>query len=109
MMSKTQLRSTSVLSATTRKLAILIPLCLANTVCAADTDRHNILFIIADDPQHSNKVKEMELLLLTEMRRHDDPYRFTGQPNDAPKPQVISEQPKREKKPRKNKRRQPSD
>ena len=63
---------------------------------------------LADDPRHADKLKEMEQLLLTEMRRYDDPYRFSGQPNDATKPQVISDPPKKNKKPRKNKRKQPS-
>ena len=36
---------------------------------------------LADEPQHVAKRKEMEQLLLTEMRRYDDPYRFSGQPD----------------------------
>ena len=52
---------------------------------------------LADEPQHAAKRKEMEQLLLTEMRRYDDPYRFTGQPDDAPGG------PDQEKKPRKKK------
>ncbi|MCM2369799.1 sulfatase-like hydrolase/transferase [Aporhodopirellula aestuarii] len=43
---------------------------------------------LAGDPKHADKLKEMEQLLLEEMRRYDDPFRFTGQPDDAPVPQV---------------------
>src|SRR5690606_34544513 len=49
---------------------------------------------LADDPQHAEKLAEMRALLLAEMRRLDDPYRFSNQPDDdlppipkpAPKP-----------------------
>ncbi|TWU39613.1 sulfatase-like hydrolase/transferase [Novipirellula artificiosorum] len=42
---------------------------------------------LADDPKHARKLEEMEQQLLTQMRLHDDPYRFTGQPMDAPEPE----------------------
>jgi choline-sulfatase len=35
---------------------------------------------LAEDPRFEAKRKEMEALLLSEMRRHDDPYRFWDQP-----------------------------
>jgi choline-sulfatase len=34
---------------------------------------------LADDPAHAGKRREMEALLLAEMQRHDDPYRFSDQ------------------------------
>jgi arylsulfatase A-like enzyme len=37
---------------------------------------------LADDPQHADKLKEMQTLLLSEMRRLDDPWRFSNQPSD---------------------------
>jgi alpha-L-fucosidase/arylsulfatase A-like enzyme len=38
---------------------------------------------LASDPAHADKLKEMEALLLAEMRSHDDPYRFSNQPDDG--------------------------
>lgn len=37
---------------------------------------------LALDPQHAEKRREMEALLLAEMRRLDDPWRFSDQPSD---------------------------
>ncbi len=37
---------------------------------------------LADDPKHAGKLAEMKKLLLSEMRRLDDPWRFADQPND---------------------------
>lgn len=37
---------------------------------------------LAGDPQFADKLKEMEALLLSEMRRMDDPYRIWDQPAD---------------------------
>ena len=37
---------------------------------------------LADDPRYADKRKEMEALLLAEMRRLDDPYRLWNQPSD---------------------------
>jgi choline-sulfatase len=37
---------------------------------------------LAADPKHADKLKEMEALLLAEMRRLDDPFRFSNQPSD---------------------------
>jgi choline-sulfatase len=37
---------------------------------------------LATDPAHAAKLAEMESLLLAEMRRLDDPYRFSNQPSD---------------------------
>lgn len=38
---------------------------------------------LADDPQYADKLKEMEDLLLAEMRRLNDPYRLWNQPADG--------------------------
>ena len=38
---------------------------------------------LAGDPQHAAKLAEMEQLLLTEMRRHNDPWRFWNQSDDG--------------------------
>ena len=38
---------------------------------------------LADDPAHRRQRAEMESLLLAEMQRHDDPYRFSDQPVSA--------------------------
>lgn len=37
---------------------------------------------LAKDPAHAEKLKEMQALLLSEMRRLDDPFRFSNQPSD---------------------------
>jgi len=37
---------------------------------------------LADDPKFAHKRKEMEALLLAEMRRLEDPFRFWDQPQD---------------------------
>jgi len=37
---------------------------------------------LAADPAHAAKLAEMQALLLSEMRRLDDPYRFSNQPSD---------------------------
>ncbi len=39
---------------------------------------------LANDPAHAMKRAELEALLLSEMRRLDDPYRFSNQPNEVP-------------------------
>lgn len=44
---------------------------------------------LAEDPAYADKLREMEDLLLAEMRRVDDPYRLWNQPDDGltpPKP-----------------------
>ncbi|MEO2047763.1 MAG: sulfatase-like hydrolase/transferase [Pirellulales bacterium] len=38
---------------------------------------------LADDPQNADKLAEMEALLLSEMRRLNDPYRLWDQPDDG--------------------------
>ena len=38
---------------------------------------------LAESPKHFSKLKEMEALLLQQMRKHDDPYRFWNQPRDG--------------------------
>ncbi len=58
---------------------------------------------LADDPRHADKLKEMEALLLAEMRRHDDPYRFSNQPDDGLKPPEPRKRPDSRKRPGKKK------
>lgn len=41
---------------------------------------------LASDPRYAEKLKEMEALLLAEMRRLDDPWRLWNQPADGLKP-----------------------
>lgn len=41
---------------------------------------------LASDPAHAEKLAEMKALLLAEMRRVDDPYRFSDQPSDNLEP-----------------------
>jgi len=54
---------------------------------------------LADDPKHAEKLKEMEALLLAEMRRLDDPFRFSNQPDDdLPTPPVPAKKAKGKKK-----------
>lgn len=62
---------------------------------------------LAGLPKFAAKQAEMEGLLLAEMRRHDDPYRFSHQPDDGLKPPQPSKQPATNKKPRKRKPRIP--
>ena len=38
---------------------------------------------LADDPAHAEKLKEMQALLLAEMRRLEDPWRLWNQPDDG--------------------------
>jgi arylsulfatase A-like enzyme len=54
---------------------------------------------LAADPKHANKLKEMEALLLSEMRRLDDPFRFSDQPSDdLPPPPAKAAKAKKVKK-----------
>ena len=46
---------------------------------------------LADQSKHSSKLKEMEALLLKQMRKHDDPYRFWNQPSDGLAEPVLNE------------------
>ena len=55
------------------------PKCLA----AADKNGWTItLTDLAGNPKYAEKQAEMEALLLSEMKRHDDPYRLWDQPRD---------------------------
>jgi hypothetical protein len=56
---------------------------------------------LADDPRYADKRKEMETLLLAEMRRLDDPYRLWDQPDDG----LTPPQPPKRKAPGKGKKR----
>jgi len=38
---------------------------------------------LADNPEYAKKLKEMEILLLEQMRGHDDPYRLWNQPDEG--------------------------
>jgi choline-sulfatase len=57
---------------------------------------------LADNPEYATKLKHMRALLLAEMRRHDDPYRLSTQPDDGLPTPIINEKlprkPKRKKK-----------
>ena len=60
---------------------------------------------LADDPKHDQKRKELENLLLAEMRRLDDPYRLWDQPDDGlPIPETRNPNPKEKKSQRKKNR-----
>lgn len=52
---------------------------------------------LADDPRHAGKLREMEALLLAEMRRHEDPYRLWNQPADGLTPPAEVVPPPRKK------------
>ncbi len=55
---------------------------------------------LANDPKHAAKLAEMRALLLAEMRRLGDPYRFSDQPVDGLVPPAHApKNPKRKKKP----------
>ena len=57
---------------------------------------------LAEDPMHAGKLKEMEALLLSEMRRLNDPWRLWNQPKDGLTPPPASKpKPKRQKNPKK--------
>jgi choline-sulfatase len=51
-----------------------------------------LLINLAADPKHAGKLKEMQALLLSEMRRLDDPFRFSDQPGDdlTPPPPSVA-------------------
>ncbi len=53
---------------------------------------------LADDPAHAARLKEMEALLLSEMRRLHDPHRLWDQPDDGlePPPAGRKKRPKHE-------------
>jgi hypothetical protein len=54
---------------------------------------------LAADPKHADKLKEMQALLLSEMRRLDDPFRFSDQPSDdLPPPPAPAKKAKKTKK-----------
>ena len=54
---------------------------------------------LASNPDYADKLAEMQALLLAEMRRLDDPYRFSNQPgDDLPAIQAKARKPKEPKK-----------
>lgn len=48
---------------------------------------------LAGDPQHAEKLTEMQALLLAEMRRLDDPWRLWNQPDDGLSPPAEGKAP----------------
>lgn len=63
---------------------------------------------LAGDPRYADKLSEMESLLLAEMRRLDDPYRLSGQPDDGLDAIVRSDSPARKRNAAKKRKRKPS-
>jgi arylsulfatase A-like enzyme len=57
---------------------------------------------LANDPRHADTLREMQSLLLSEMRRLNDPYRLWNQPDDGltPPAQRVPRAPKADKKKR---------
>ena len=55
---------------------------------------------LAKNPAHADKLAEMEALLLSEMRRLDDPYRLWNQPDDGLTPPKARNKKKQNKKKR---------
>ena len=53
---------------------------------------------LATDPRYADKLAEMETLLLSEMRRLDDPYRLWNQPDDGLIPREAEGQPDKKRK-----------
>jgi len=47
---------------------------------------------LASDSRYAEKLAEMEEVLLSQMRRHDDPYRLWNQPSDGLQPPEIRSQ-----------------
>jgi arylsulfatase A-like enzyme len=56
---------------------------------------------LASDPRFADQLAKMEALLLSEMRRLDDPYRLWNQPDDGLQPPKVKSQPKKKRKSRK--------
>ncbi len=46
---------------------------------------------LAGDPRYAERLRDMEHLLLATMRSHDDPYRFSSQPDDALATRIIKD------------------
>lgn len=59
---------------------------------------------LAEDPAYAQKLQEMKLLLLEEMRSHDDPYRFSDQPDDGLPPVTKAKRTTRKKKKKSSKK-----
>ena len=55
---------------------------------------------LAEDPAYAEKLAQMEALLLSEMRRLDDPYRLWNQPDDGLQPVKEAAKPKKNAKPK---------
>jgi arylsulfatase A-like enzyme len=58
---------------------------------------------LANDPQHAVKLAEMRALLLAQMRRLDDPWRFSDQPADSLTPPAAASPKTKKKKNREKK------
>ncbi len=55
----------------------------AKVTVVAGTSPAKLQVNLAKDPQHAAKLAEMRALLLAEMRRLNDPQRFSNQPDDG--------------------------
>ena len=55
---------------------------------------------LAESPEHAEKLKEMEALLLSEMRRLDDPWRLWNQPDDGLEEPVLKQNTRKPRKPK---------
>ncbi len=55
----------------------------AKVTAVAGTSPTKLQVNLAKDPQHAAKLAEMRALLLAEMRRLNDPWRFTDQPDEG--------------------------
>ncbi|MCO8123099.1 alpha-L-fucosidase [Stieleria sp. TO1_6] len=59
---------------------------------------------LASDPAYAGKLKEMEQILLDEMRDHFDPYRLSGQPDDGLNTRGSTDSPASSSEPAKNRK-----
>ncbi|WP_246114500.1 sulfatase-like hydrolase/transferase [Rubripirellula tenax] len=73
------------------------PKVIALTQCSPNPKQTNL----ADDPAYAEKLKEMEQILLDQMRNHFDPYRFSNQPDDQLPPVAEPKSIGRKRKPKK--------
>ncbi len=65
----------------------------------AENPNENLDQDLAENPEYADKLAEMEALLLSEMRRLDDPYRLWNQPDDGLElPDDKPNKPRKEKK-----------
>ena len=74
------------------------PRVISHTGITPTTDQVNL----AGDPRYADKLKEMQTLLLAEMRRWNDPYRLWNQPDDGLQPTGSAPKQKKSSKKRNN-------